>query len=767
MWKKIISHPVLRGIVFFFPFQLLMLHLQRNQILLLIWLIVFGFMSNSLGVGLGISYLFIAPEYLNNVSPYSYAILGFAFGGFITAYNVSGYVINSHRFPFLATLRRPFLKYCLNNFIIPLTVLIVFCFNIYHHLRYSELLKPIDIYINILSLLGGISVFVLLSALYFQILNRDYKYLYGSDTDEEEEKKESISIHLAKSFRMGFLRQHFISQVTRRSKLRDEWTVETYLCNPFSIKVCKKTEHLDRAKLLLVFQQNHITASIFAIIIFISMILLGVFRENKFFELPAASSLLLLGTMGMMVAAALHFFMRQWSTIFFFSAFIALNYFSKHSNFREINYAYGMDYTKFSTYDPEALAQEIIETDAINKDIAYHEEILDNWKKKAYINPEISSKPKMIFINCSGGGLKSALWTFYSLQVTDQLLEGKLLRNTVLITGSSGGMIGASYLRELYLQQQQGIIEDFYDPTWCDNISKDILNPIATSIALNDLFLRWQHFTEGNYTYPKDRGYEFERKLNENTNFVLDKRLSDYAEVEKQAIVPMMMFSPAITNDAKRLIISSQPVSFMSYNSLSDKRTAYIENIEYSRLFKEHNPGNLKFTSAIRMNATFPYVLPIVSLPSSPLLEVMDAGMRDNYGTRTGVQYALHMKKWINENTSGVIFIRIFDGKRIDYEKQRNSSLISDLLSPLGGLVSNVSKIHLQENDQLLQMLDEILDVPVDEVEYRLGDIKNAQQISMSFHLTPREKKKIKDAFSDQKIQNEILHLNENFYKAK
>jgi hypothetical protein len=340
------------------------------------------------------------------------------------------------------------------------------------------------------------------------------------------------------------------------------------------------------------------------------------------------------------------------------------------------------------------------------------------------------------------------------------------LRNTVLITGSSGGMIGAAYLRELYLQQQQGIIDDLYDPAWCDNISKDMLNPIATSIALNDLFLRWQHFTEGNYKYPKDRGYEFERKLNENTNYVLDKRLADYTDPERKAMIPMMMFSPAITNDAKRLIISSQPVSFMSYNSLNSNRTAYVENVEYSRLFKDHNPGNLKFTSAIRMNATFPYVLPIVSLPSSPLLEVMDAGMRDNYGTRTSVQYILHMKNWINENTSGVIFIRIFDGKRIDYEKQRQTSLVSDLLSPLGGLVSNVSKIHLQENDQLIQMIDEVLDVPVDEVEYRLGEIKDAKNISMSFHLTPREKKKIKEAFEDEKIHNEIIHLNRNFFKA-
>lgn len=765
MWKKFISHPVPRGIVFFFPFQLLMLHLQRNQILLIIWLIVFGFVSNRLGVGLGISYLFIVPEYLGSVSAYSYGLVGFSFGGFITAFNVSSYVINSHRFTFLATLKRPFSKYCFNNIIIPATVVIVYMVNIYHHLSVNELMHPKQIIISLLSFLAGMGLFILISGLYFQLLNKDFSNLFGAQADEESGM--SASIHLVKNFRLGILRRHFISQVTRRSRFMDEWPVETYLCNLCLLRRTKKVAHLDRAKLLMVFQQNHVTASIFAILIFISLIALGIFRENKYFEIPAAASMLLFGTMGMMVVAAVHFFMRSWSTIFFIISIFSINLLSQYSNFRAINYAYGLNYENPAIYDPEAISNEIIESGSVEKDITYHEEILNKWKKKAFVNPEISSKPKMIFINCSGGGLKSALWTFYSLQVTDLLMEGRLMQNTVLITGSSGGMIGASYLRELYLQQQLGVIDNFHDPEWGDNVSKDMLNPIASSIALNDLFLRWQYFTEGNYTYPKDRGYAFERKLNENTNYVMDKRLGDYTEVEKNALVPMMIFSPSITNDAKRLIISSQPVSFMSYNGLDDHRHVFLENIEFTRLFKNHNPYNLKFTSAIRMNATFPYVLPVVSLPSSPLLEVMDAGMRDNYGTRTAVQYILHMHKWINENTSGIVIIRISDGRRIDYEKQRKTSLLSDFLSPLGGLVGNLTKIHLQENDQLIQMVDEILNVPVDVVEYRLGDIKDSKDISMSFHLTPLEKKKIKDAFQDKKIQDEILHLNENFYPPK
>lgn len=760
MWKRFISHPILRGILYFFPFQLLMLHLQRNQILLIIWLIILGFVSNKLAVGLGISYLFLVPEYMGEVTAYSYAIVGFAFGGFMTAFNVSSYVINSHRFTFLATQRRPFIKYCMNNFIIPTTILIVYLFNMHHQLTNYELVKPAEVWLNLGAFLCGTILFILLSAIYFQLLNKDFKNIFGKSADEDEDNG-PITIS---TFKIGIFRRHFISQVTRRSKYRDEWPVETFMRSPFQICRCKQVEHIDRAKLLLVFQQNHTMASIFAILVFISLILLGLFRENKYFEFPAAASMMLFGTMGMMIVAAVHFFLRGWSTVFFIGSLFLINWISSMYDFRAINCAYGLDYNTVSVYDPEQMAREIVETGAVQKDILYHEGILDNWLKKAYVNPSVSGKPKMVFINCSGGGLKSALWTFYCIQVSDHQLQGRLLQNTVLITGSSGGMIGAGYLRELYLQQQMGVIDNVYEQQWSENISKDMLNPIATSIALNDMFIRWQHFSEGNYTYLKDRGYAFERKLNENTNYVMDKRLGDYTEVERNAIIPMMIFSPAITNDAKRLIISSQPVSFLSYNNTSDERNPYIENIEFTRLLRNHRPYNLKFTSAIRMNATFPYVLPVVSLPTSPQLEIMDAGMRDNYGTRTAMQYIYHLRNWINKHTSGIVVIRIFDGKRIDYVKQRNTTLLQDMVSPLGGLVRNVSKIHMQENDQLIQMVNEVLDVPVDVVEYRLGEIITKQEISMSFHLTPREKQRLKAAFDDDKVKKEINRLKELFF---
>ena len=40
-----------------------------------------------------------------------------------------------------------------------------------------------------------------------------------------------------------------------------------------------------------------------------------------------------------------------------------------------------------------------------------------------------------------------------ALQRIDSLMNGRLMQQTVLINGASGGMLGAAYYRELYLQK--------------------------------------------------------------------------------------------------------------------------------------------------------------------------------------------------------------------------------------------------------------------------------------------------------------------------
>ncbi len=66
------------------------------------------------------------------------------------------------------------------------------------------------------------------------------------------------------------------------------------------------------------------------------------------------------------------------------------------------------------------------------------------------------------------------------------------------------------------------------------------------------------------------------------------------------------------------------------------------------------------------MNATYPYVLPNVHLPSMPGIEVLDAGFRDNYGIVSAVRFIHVFKDWILKNTSGVVMVQISSSENIE-----------------------------------------------------------------------------------------------------
>ena len=170
------------------------------------------------------------------------------------------------------------------------------------------------------------------------------------------------------------------------------------------------------------------------------------------------------------------------------------------------------------------------------------------------------------------------------------------------------------------VKKKNGENINLYDKKYIDNISKDLLNSIAFTIASNDLFLPWTKFQTGGFTYRKDRGYIFEKQLNENTDFVFAKNVGDYQIPEQSAKIPMMFFTPSIVNDGRRMIISPHGVSYMTMAPIGViERNMEQDAVDFGQLFADQGAENLQFTSVLRMNATYPYILPNVHLPISPL----------------------------------------------------------------------------------------------------------------------------------------------------
>ena len=72
--------------------------------------------------------------------------------------------------------------------------------------------------------------------------------------------------------------------------------------------------------------------------------------------------------------------------------------------------------------------------------------ILNNWKSK-----QKQAKPLMVFLNVSGGGIRSASFVMDVLQRLDSITDHRIMPATFMISGASGGMFSATFFRVLYL----------------------------------------------------------------------------------------------------------------------------------------------------------------------------------------------------------------------------------------------------------------------------------------------------------------------------
>src|ERR1043165_6069682 len=149
-----------------FPVQLLLNNLKRNLVLILCWIVLFAMITGSFGKYLGIPYLFLDPEYLNKVNFTSFFIIGLCTAGFTTAFHITCYITDGHRFSFVGSLSRPFTKFSINNSFIPILFLIAYIYQIIAFQKNNEYTTGVELALNVTGLLLGYLSMTLLFFMY-------------------------------------------------------------------------------------------------------------------------------------------------------------------------------------------------------------------------------------------------------------------------------------------------------------------------------------------------------------------------------------------------------------------------------------------------------------------------------------------------------------------------------------------------------------------------------------------------------------------------
>jgi hypothetical protein len=404
------------------------------------------------------------------------------------------------------------------------------------------------------------------------------------------------------------------------------------------------------------------------------------------------------------------------------------------------------------------------------------------------------TKPRVVIVCTSGGGIRAAVWTTVVLEGLEELVPG--LRDHIrIVTGASGGMVGAG----LYVADFESRRPSEIDPrtglgAYSRVLARDSLTPTVQTMLLTDLPHVWLPGP-----MPRDRGREIEQAWFRNTHrpgeehSPLEKSFADLRDAERDGLRPSLVFSPMLVEDSRRLIISnldldhltisySQQLAGSSFaeggviedDSVPERANLRTQRslsaVEFFRLFPR--AAGFQVSTAARMNASFPLVSPAVNLPTYPPRRVVDTGYYDNYGAHLAALWLLHHRKAIREYTSGVLVLEIRayrngyarrhfqDTERLSAQLARQPDLegeprgearskdlvsqcIEGLATPAEAVLTTRDRASMYRNDELLDLVDRALNTPAERDFFTTAAFECHRDAALSWMLSDDDARNI------------------------
>jgi hypothetical protein len=335
-------------------------------------------------------------------------------------------------------------------------------------------------------------------------------------------------------------------------------------------------------------------------------------------------------------------------------------------------------------------------------------EALQAWKGTG------TDKPILVLVATSGGAYRAGFWTSLLL---DHLIRGSgetgpwpgLSRNIRLFTGASGGMVGAAYFVAMAAEGrlEEGVTRRICEDTWRSlkegegrkwPIARDSLSPIVHQLVRRDLPRMFAPAPQ-----PMDRG----RKLDAQWR-TLGTSFTEFYEQERAGTVPSIILAPMLVETGALALFSNLDLQRIRLRSVLPPRRPGDENKASVSVFRHFDGAHssVSLATAVRLNATFPYVSPAISLPTWPERRPVDAGYYDNYGVDLLTAYLEDPKvfDWVTANCAGVavIQVRAFPSEAPTAPASGLARAFQFVTSPPEGLFSARAASQMFRNDQQL-----------------------------------------------------------------
>lgn len=334
---------------------------------------------------------------------------------------------------------------------------------------------------------------------------------------------------------------------------------------------------------------------------------------------------------------------------------------------------------------------------------------LDAWLRAR------GQQPPLIVVAVDGGGIRAAVWANVVMAQLERDVPN-LPYFVRVVTGASGGMVGmASYVASLeppdVANPRRPTLHRDLDGTALSSddliarVAKESLGAVARTLVFKDLLLP-------PFLHPAgDRGLALERQWERDTR-ILGQPFAALAAGEKEGWRPSLIVSPMIVEDGRRLLISNLELGDLSTIPVASPSLQALQYFGHI----ESRPGALRLSTAVRLNASFPYVSPAAQLPTEPLRHTLDAGYYDEHGVDLAGTWIWTHRQWLRDNTGGVLLIQIPDGRAREAKKQAREDRsdwwgdgILAATGPVEALRTSQSAAADYRNDQLVRFLQDTL----------------------------------------------------------
>jgi len=321
-----------------------------------------------------------------------------------------------------------------------------------------------------------------------------------------------------------------------------------------------------------------------------------------------------------------------------------------------------------------------LETDLISTS-----EMLTNWQERITRLDGFFPKQNQpaVVVTVSGGASTSALFSACMLFNLEEAYPG-IGERIVLISGASGGMLGTAYyaaqclpggiisqLREKQLAYVRGVAnrETYVNEVaqlrekFLAGFKRDFLTPLIQKWIFKDIpYNFFQSHTDN------DRGRALEAAWSRSFKGAPDAKtgswfedrspfdipVASFRQWERKALIPSLVFSPMIVEDGRQLLISNLDLDALVEAEAKPEPYPALAAVEFFKLFPKAK--EFRLGTAVRLNASFPFLSPAATLPTNPPRRVVDAGYYDNYGANVAL-------KWIEANETDLR--RVTDGKGV------------------------------------------------------------------------------------------------------